>query len=471
MRTRKLKAVFLRVVGILALLLLAAMAIHPALALRLAFLGILSLLLVGGGIYLARNWRVPAGWGDWLAIVTGGLTIWWMLWNPRLLLPFPVQISCRILGIALSTIAAVAFYRSLPQLIHKASFLFPLVPIVLSILIPLGPERWEVDPLHPWEPRFLGKLLLVRAGEGLILVYDFPRKVLLSTHGFHPYATLASTFAFGPLDVDPLLLDLGLPGWLLTVAVLNSEREVEIATIHSSGMRDRDSYTMEEGQHISAITPGPEDTFLLVYLDQDRNAWLRRMDARWKPLADPIPLEGFGDAITVARKGGKLAYVMKSGREVMVVDPLTGDLLRLDLSREISEAGGGEKTYIHSLSFSPDGKELALGLSWKGGFDCPGLVWRVDLEGRVLARLLPPTPAKLGNDLFVSILAYAPDGKRLAAEVSGHPGRLAVIDVASGRVRDLPRGNLGFNGAVFSSDGRYLVATKYDAIYVWKLNG
>ncbi len=154
-----------------------------------------------------------------------------------------------------------------------------------------------------------------------------------------------------------------------------------------------------------------------------------------------------------------------------MVDPLTGDLLRLDLSREISEAGGGEKTYIHSLSFSPDGKELALGLSWKGGFDCPGLVWRVDLEGRVLARLLPPTPAKLGNDLFVSILAYAPDGKRLAAEVSGHPGRLAVIDVASGRVRDLPRGNLGFNGAVFSSDGRYLVATKYDAIYVWKLNG
>lgn len=217
-----------------------------------------------------------------------------------------------------------------------------------------------------------------------------------------------------------------------------------------------------------AVAPGPEHTFLTVYRDRELNVWARRVDPRGRPVGSPIRLPGRPQTLAVSQDGTLVAYVEYDLHSVRVVDLGTGEDVLLDLSEEITAAGGGG-TYLHSLAFSPDGNELALELSWKEGAGCPGLVWQVDLEGNVLAKLLPPTAEELGDGPFVSILRYSSDRKRLVAEICCFPSRLVVVDIGSGRVRSLPLGGGGYRDAAFSPDGRYLVGTRYDGIYIWRL--
>ncbi|RLE30373.1 hypothetical protein DRJ54_02820, partial [Candidatus Acetothermia bacterium] len=451
---------------------LMAAVLHPIWPLQVVSLSLMSISLAGLAWLLAKRIDRPAreAWVDWLALGTAGLALGWLFLIPYLLLPFSLQVICRILGVSLSLVAAVAFRRALPRHLRRLGALFPLAPIALSFLLPLGPARWEIGPLSTYEVQFAGRMLVTRAVEGPVLTYYFPRENSVAVAGFAPYRVMGCPgLALGPTRLDPLQLQLDTPGWVLTLAALESERQVGIATIYSGGVRDRYTYVVQTESHLLSVIPGPEHTFFAVYRDRKLSVRAQRVNIFGKPLSDPIQLPSRAHALAVSRDAPLIACVDGEAlRGVWVVDLETGEDVFLDLSQEIA-ALGGEDAYIHSLAIAPDGSELALGLSWKEGMNCPGLIWRVDIEGNVLAQLLPPTWEELGHEPFVSILRYSPDGKRLVAEICCFPSRLSVVDVDSGRVRNLPLGGRGYRDAVFSPDGQYLVATRYDGIYLWRI--
>jgi hypothetical protein len=444
--------------------------LHPIWPLQASFLSLMSISLAGLAWLLAKRTHRPAqgAWVDWLALGTAGLALGWLFLTPRLLLPFSLQVICRILGVSLSLVAAVAFHRALPRHLHWLGALFPLVPIALSFLLPLGPARWETGPLSPNEVQFAGRLLVARAAEGPVLVYDFPGRYPVTVAGFSPYriAGYPSLAADSSWPETPQLK------WAVALAVLEDYRKLSIKTIFSRGAHGGHAFYIplyiQTRSHLLAVAPGPEHTFLAVYWDRERNVWARRMDVHGGHVGFPIQLPGQPQALAASPDGRLVAYVESDLHNVRVVDIETGDDVLLDISQEIAAVGGYD-TYIHSLAIAPDGSELALGLAWKGNGDCPGLIWRVDLEGKVLARLLPPTRRELRHEPFVSILRYSPDGNRLAAEICCFPSRLSVVDIDSGRVRSLPLGGQGYGDAAFSPDGQYLVATRYDGIYLWRI--
>ena len=117
--------------------------LHPIWPLQVAFLSLMSISLAGLAWLLAKRIDRPAreAWVDWLALGTAGLALGWLFLIPYLLLPFSLQVICRILGVSLSLVAAVALHRALPQRLCRLGALFPLAPIVLSFLLPLGPAR------------------------------------------------------------------------------------------------------------------------------------------------------------------------------------------------------------------------------------------------------------------------------------------------------------------------------------------
>lgn len=453
--------------GFAALVLFLVVAVlHPIWHLRVAFLALIALLLVGSAALMAAKVKRPARevWVDWVALGTAGLALWWLFWSPRLILPFSLQVLCRILSISLSLVTAVALHRALPRHLHRLGALFPLAPVVLSFLLPLGPARWGTGPLSPNELVFAGRLLVARTGEGAALTYDFPRGYPVAVVGFSPLQ-LVGYPSMALIQRRPEFPQLR---WSLTLAALESERKLTIATVYSSGFHERQAFFVQTDSQLLGVVPAPEQSFLAVYRDPELNAWGQRTDTRGRPVAAPIQLPGRPQGLVATRDGTLIAYVDVNLRSVWVVDLIKGKKISLDLSPELAAAGGA-RTYIHSLAIAPAGDELALGLSWKEGANCPGLVWRVDLGGNVLARLLPPTAAELAHEPFVSILRYSPDGKRLVAEICCFPSRLSVVDIDSGRVRNLPLGGRGYRDAAFSPDGRYLVATGYDGIYLWRI--
>lgn len=460
-------------VGAVALgIFLVATVLHPIWHLQVAFLSFFCLFPAGLAALLAARVKRPVQetWVDWVALGTAGLTLGWLFWIPYLLLPFSLQVLCRILGVSLSLVAAVTLHRTLPRHLYRLGALSLLAPIALSFLLPLGPARWETGPLSPSEIGFAGRLLVTRAVEGPVLTYYFPRETSVVAAGFAPYRVMGCpSLALGPTRLDPLQLQLDTPGWTLTLATLESGNQVGIATIYSGGVWDRYTYVVQTESHLLSVIPGPEHTFFAVYRDRKLSVRAQRVNIFGEPLSDPIQLPSRAHALAVSRDAPLIACVDGEAlRGVWVVDLETGEDVFLDLSQEIA-ALGGEDAYIHSLAIAPDGSELALGLSWKEGMDCPGLIWRVDMEGNVLAQLLPPTWEELGHEPFVSILRYSPDGERLVAEICCFPSRLSVVDLDSGRVRNLPLGGRGYRDATFSPGGRYLAATRYDGIYLWRI--
>ena len=448
--------------------LVAAAALHPLRSLRLTLLAFFALGVGWLALLLSRRVKRPVSRAgvDWVALAAVGLSIWWVFFSARLLLPFPFQILCRIHAISLGVVAAVVLHRALPRPLHRLGLLFPLVPAALSLLIPLGPVRWDLGALEPDELTFVEERMLVRARGGTVLVYDFPHDVPMAAAGFAPYH-LYELPSFGAL----LSRHAPTGGWQVNLAALESERTVGIGAVPDRSIGQRPFHHVQTDSELLAVTGGAKEGFLAVYRAPDHRVYARLMDADWEGVSAPILLPGWGLGLTLSANETLLAYLDgdNGDRGVWVVDVTSGQKTHIDLSREIAAAGGGDRSYFYSLAFSPDGKELALGLSWKGGGDCPGLVWQVNLEGEVRGRYLTPTPGELRQEPFISILRYAPDGKRLVSEVCCFPSRLTVIDLGSGRVRNLPLGNRGFDDAAFSPDDRYLVATRFDGIYLWKV--
>ncbi len=453
--------------GVIPLLLLftfVAAVIYPIRPLQVISLALAACVLFILAVLVAAKKSVSAGWSKLLGLASAGVAMWWPFWIPRLLLPLTLQILCRAMAVGLGFLAAAVLYRSLPGHIRILGPPFSLVPLVLAFLLPFGPERWTIEPLTIEEAQFHGRHFLVRTGEGPLLVYDFPEMTLRQVIGFLPYRHM-SLPSFSTT----------LPGWSFALAVLESGGGVEVrfpGEVRLPGL-DLSAFSVQTESELIALMSGPKSTFITVYRTEDGRPWLQLRDARWAPASLPIPLPGFPsfkNDVAISGDRSKIAYLDRDSKfqRVRVIDLSTGESHSLLFSQEIAALGGGEGTYIASIAFSPDGKGLALGLSWKGGADCPGLVWRVDLEGKVLARFLPPTPEELRHDPDVWILAHDPSGRRLLAGICCRPRRLVVIDMDSGRVRDLPLGGLGFDDAFFSPDGHYLVATKPDGIYIWK---
>jgi len=233
----------------------------------------------------------------------------------------------------------------------------------------------------------------------------------------------------------------------------------------------RDDFTVQTESEMLSLTSGPKSTFLVIYRSPDERTWAELRDMRWAPASDLIPLPNWGFKWAITADRTKLAYLDSNTkfRAIRVIDLVTGENVLIDLSQQIIAAGGGEESYFSSLAFAPDGSEVALGLSWKGRGRGPGLIWRVNLEGEVTARLLPPTAEELKDGPFVSRLQYSPDGRRLVADIRCLPSRLSLIEVDSGRVQNLPYGGQGYTDLAFSPDGNRLLAAKSDGLYVWRL--
>jgi hypothetical protein len=481
MNSRKAFVSVAKGVGLVSVLfLLVATALHPSRPLQLASLGTATGCLALLAARLAAKRPRMSRWVGGFSLLLVGASIWWIIWVPHLFLPVPLQVASRTLGVGVGLIAAAGLYRFLPKRLKVLGWLFPALLLALTFVLPCGPERWDLGLWTPDEVQFTphGKLL-VRTEEGPVLLYDFPSGTV--------EAVLASS---APSVGGPPTFGTTLPGWTFGLAALESEGRVRVQTFPPAAgwPESGHEYAIQTGPTPIAITSGPKSTFLAVYQTFEGKAWVELKDLYWNTVSGPIELPGFLGAVLEgpwkralsdllgaiaipADARTKLAYlgISTKGLDVRVVDLATGESRIIDISQELVEAGGGEKSYVGTIAFSPDGEVLALGLSWKGEAMPPGLVWLVDLEGRVLARFLTPTQEELGGDPYISELAFSPDGKMIAAQIGYIVSRLSVIQVDSGAVQDLPLGDRGFGEIAFSQDGEYLVAAAYDGIYRWRI--
>ena len=113
---------------------------------------------------------------------------------------------------------------------------------------------------------------------------------------------------------------------------------------------------------------------------------------------------------------------------------------------------------INSVTFSPDGHQLATG----GGN--PVSIWEKDLQGRL-------HQAQKLKSHFVHSIAFSPDGRRLAA--GGNSPEVLIWEAdQQGRFQEVRRLNHGHdvNLVTFSHDGR-LMTSSLGKVLIWKENG
>jgi WD40 repeat protein len=108
---------------------------------------------------------------------------------------------------------------------------------------------------------------------------------------------------------------------------------------------------------------------------------------------------------------------------------------------------------VLALAFAPDGQTVA-----SGGSDGDVHLHEA-MSGRTLAALR-------GHKGGVAGLAYAPDGKRLAA-VGGE--ELRVWDVARGAAAMIGGRQRGLRAVAYSPDGRLLVFGGAEGVVIWDL--
>ena len=110
--------------------------------------------------------------------------------------------------------------------------------------------------------------------------------------------------------------------------------------------------------------------------------------------------------------------------------------------------------YVEGLSFSNDGKLLAVGTDFRGL-----QIWDVGRQRRLRSVKLA------GGD--VSKPAFSPDARLAAVGIYG-TGTVWLIDVSSGKVIDHQKvSDLGCGSAAFSPDGRFLITPSTGGLITW----
>jgi WD40 repeat protein len=175
----------------------------------------------------------------------------------------------------------------------------------------------------------------------------------------------------------------------------------------------------------------------------------------WKP---PNRTEGQLHSVTFSPDGKRLAVAAADyGCEILVYDTETGKLLWQKKTREAAEV---------RLSFSPDGKWLlSTGDFSRGKKENILTVWRA-ADGE-LHRELEGTPM-LNNEVPI---AFAPDGKTVAA-VSDRR-KVVLWDIESGKaVPEIRVGKAIYISAIaFSPDGKVLAVGTTNSVFLWDLPG
>jgi RNA polymerase sigma factor (sigma-70 family) len=145
---------------------------------------------------------------------------------------------------------------------------------------------------------------------------------------------------------------------------------------------------------------------------------------------------------------GKLLAALDEYDTVCLFDVATG--------RVFHRVGGGRKSQVNSLAFSPDGRSLAL-----GSFHLDQ-IWDV-----ATGKLVRSVEAHKGK--FAFSLCFSPDGKLLA---SGSWDLITLVDAAGGKEvgRLEATGMESVNGLAFTPDGKRLLSSSQDGkLRVWDL--
>lgn len=157
------------------------------------------------------------------------------------------------------------------------------------------------------------------------------------------------------------------------------------------------------------------------------------------------------NSLTIAADGKKAAWSQHAGR-IHVWD--------LAADKEVSRLNGPQNSAPHAMSFSPDGKTLAVRL----GSDQTIRLWNV-AEGK--ERLTLGEGARIHLGKMANPLAFSPDGKRLALGTATQTVR--QFDTAFGKEIAIEKpGHHGpVNQITFSPDDKTVVTRAHNALHLW----
>ena len=150
-----------------------------------------------------------------------------------------------------------------------------------------------------------------------------------------------------------------------------------------------------------------------------------------------------------------IAFSPEAASHVLAVSGRTVHLWNVADHCEERRIGDSQGSRVSCLTFSPDGKTLAM----VDGNDATVQLWSV-ADGRLLRRLT-------GKNESVGRLCFSPDGKVLAA--TGQQGHLSLWDLETGKEGEpFPTEGLADGPLAFSPDGRTIATRGGDsALHFW----
>jgi WD40 repeat protein/serine/threonine protein kinase len=218
-----------------------------------------------------------------------------------------------------------------------------------------------------------------------------------------------------------------------------------VTTLRASSSRIRQVAFSPDGKRLASASIGRRDAAAFKAWDARTARELLSLSA--KP-------GSFARAIAFSPDVRLLARIVGDPRAVELWDATTGRLVRTLNCDERACA----------LAFSPDGKRLAVGSAGPARFGAvhavsPARVSICDAASGQILRTLA------GHTGYFSTLSFSPDGKWLAV---GHDALVKIWDAGTGR-EALVLKNQGRSvlGVAFSPDGKRLAATSREAVRVW----